>query len=228
MTVTFLLYLILFGLVFQKENAPVYLAVLLICGILVALCIFTDALILYIVTCVLMPVLCMLPKLMQKVQSQVMATETERGVPQLTNDRPVYNAPLFSAPNAPLAGLRVSEGQRATNLGGRHHHPTADLPPPVTDTEGRITQLTNDRPVYNPTFFSAPSTPFEELSASGLESQHATTLGEHQHLPTADLPPPYFALENEATDPSQGPPASLYVIRPPIVEPPSYQEAVQM
>lgn len=97
-----------------------------------------------------------------------------------------------------------------------------------TDTEGRITQLTNDRPVYNPTFFSAPSTPFEELSASGLESQHATTLGEHQHLPTADLPPPYFALENEATDPSQGPPASLYVIRPPIVEPPSYQEAVQM
>lgn len=95
-------------------------------------------------------------------------------------------------------------------------------------TEGRITQLANDRPVYTATYFSAPNPPLEELSVSRLEGQRATNLSDHHPLPTADLPPPYFALENEASDPSQGPPASLYVIRPPMLEPPSYQEAVQM
>ncbi|XP_047495488.1 uncharacterized protein LOC125043459 [Penaeus chinensis] len=157
----------------KRECSPIYLAIFVICGLLITICILTDMWILIILTILLAPACCnKLPKVTQRVQRE----ETGTGA----------------------------------------------------DTEGRIIQLTSDRPVYTSTYFSAPNAPLEELSVSGLVGQRATNLSENHHLPTADLPPPYFALENEATDPSQGPPASLYVIRPPMLEPPSYQEAVQM
>ncbi|XP_037790684.1 uncharacterized protein LOC119586054 [Penaeus monodon] len=157
----------------RKQCSPIYLAIFVVCGLFITMCILTDMWILIILTCLFAPAVCQkMPKVTQRVQREETGTEA--------------------------------------------------------DTEGRITQLANDRPVYTATYFSAPNPPLEELSVSRLEGQRATNLSDHHPLPTADLPPPYFALENEATDPSQGSPASLYVIRPPMLEPPSYQEAVQM